>query len=113
MSNFNTKYKRFNATKRYKCEGDTFDKDIAPHFKKQCFCEAVPRKAPMVCAKEGGKCRSCKGVIFYGVRKINDTISTLTEMLEKNYRYKENISSDTVKCTSSNFGGDPNRGLQK
>lgn len=90
VSNFNFRTRKFSPKKRIKCHGSVFRKDIGPNFRKQCFCEAIPRKAPIVCAKEGQWCRSCKGNIFYGARKINGTISSLSNMMEKNYRYKEN-----------------------
>jgi len=113
VSNFNFRNKRTSQKRRYKCHGSTFRKDIGPNFRKQCFCEARPRKAPIVCAKEGQWCRSCKGTIFYGIRKINGTISTLSTMLEKNYRWKENNKGTRQRCTNKNMGGDPNRGYQK
>lgn len=113
VSNFNFRNKKTSQKRKYKCHGSVFRKDIAPNYRKQCLCEARPRKAPIVCAVEGQWCRSCKGVVFFGIRKINGTISTLGNMLEKNYRWKENKNGKKLKCTNHNMGGDPNRGFQK
>jgi hypothetical protein len=57
VSNYGFRTKAFNPKKRYKCHGSTWGKDVAPNYRKQCFCEAKPRKAPVVCAKEGQWCR--------------------------------------------------------
>jgi len=56
ISNFRTKTKSSNPKKRVKCYNNMFG-DVAPYYRKQCFCEAKPRKAPIVCAKEGQWCR--------------------------------------------------------
>ena len=76
-----------------KCHGRTFGRDVAPHFRKQCFCETKPRKEPYICAKEGQACKRCNGVIFYGVRMINGHVSNIEEMMNKNYRYKEHYNN--------------------
>ena len=59
VSNFGFRTKAFSPKLRYKCHGSTWGKDVAPNYRKQCFCEAKPRKAPIACAKEGQWCRSC------------------------------------------------------
>jgi len=56
ISNFRFKTRSSNPKKRMKCNNSKFG-DVAPYYRKQCFCEAKPRKAPIVCAKEGQWCR--------------------------------------------------------
>ena len=113
VSNFGYRTKAFKPNKRFACHGRTWGKDVAPNYRKQCFCEARPRKAPIVCAKEGQMCRNCNGVVFYGIRMLNGRVSSLDDMLKKNYRWKETTSKKNLKCTNKIFGGDPNRGRQK
>ena len=96
-----------------KCSDKFFGKDIAKHMRKQCMCEAVPRKEPFRCAKEGKWCKKCNGVIFYGIYKRNGKVAGIEEMMSKNYRYKEHYSNGNFRCGSKEFGGDPNRGHYK
>jgi len=112
VADYQFRTRRANPRRKYYCHGSTFGKDPAPYFWKQCFCEVKPRKEPRVCAKEGQKCRSCRGVVFYGVRKVKgfSKVATLEQMMSKNYRWKE--TRGTVRCTNSVFG-DPNRGHAK
>lgn len=96
-----------------KCSGKFFGKDIAKHMRKQCMCEAKPRREPYRCAKEGQWCRACKGVIYYGLYKRNGKALDIEEMMSKNYRYFEKKNKDKIKCDNKKMGGDPNRGHYK
>lgn len=82
-------------------------------MRKQCFCEAKPRHEPYRCAKEGQNCKRCNGVIFFGIYKRNGKVQNLSEMMSKNYRYKEHYNNGNFRCTNKEMGGDPNRGHYK
>ena len=112
VSHFGMRRKR--APNRWiKCQGRFWGKDVAPHMRKQCFCEAKPRSEPRRCAKEGQWCRRCNGVVFYGVYKKNGKVQDLEGLMSKNYRYKEKYNNSNLRCVSKTFGGDPNRGIYK
>ena len=96
-----------------KCSGKFWRKDVAQHMRKQCMCEAKPRREPYRCAKEGQWCRSCKGVIFYGLYKKNGKALDLEDMMSKNYRWKEKKNKSNFKCDNKGMGGNPNRGYYK
>lgn len=96
-----------------KCHGRFWGKDVAPHMRKQCMCEAKPRTEPYRCAKQGQWCKSCNGVLFYGLYKRNGKVQNIEEMMSKNYRYKEHYENGNVQCVSKSFGGNPNRGQYK
>jgi hypothetical protein len=112
VSNFGIRRKRApNAW--IKCDNGFWGKDVAPHMRKQCHCEAAPRTEPYRCAKEGQWCKGCNGVIFYGLYKRNGKVQDIGEMMSKNYRYKEHYNRGNYRCGSREMGGDPNRGHQK
>lgn len=109
VSNFGIRRKRApNAW--IKCDNSFWGKDVAPHMRKQCLCEAEPRKEPYRCAKEGQLCKGCNGVIFYGLYKRNGKVQDIEEMMSKNYRYKEHYNRGNHRCGNREMGGDPNRG---
>jgi len=61
-----------------------------PYWAKQCFCEAEPRNAPRLCAKEGGMCE-CSGAVIYAQEKHNKTgkILTFKQSLKENYLWNQ------------------------
>jgi len=98
-----------------KCESKLIG-DMAPGFKKQCFCEKKMPRKPIYCAKEGENCECPAGnKVFYGAESTLKSVNaTFDEMVDEcpGYSYGFSPVKESMKCGNGNFN-DPLPGQSK